>query len=152
MRIFYAQIATIRRTSDGLPGTRWGLRDSDGRPVYLDQPGPWTWTDCNGGQWTHIGRNVDNQLALHLFDLLTDAENWATQHGGVVHTKGPDRMTAFDQSDPIALTEAEQRLGRVARDYTARYERYTNKAGVPVRRLVLVGPEEVDNAAVQAAA
>ncbi|GAA2346621.1 hypothetical protein [Dactylosporangium salmoneum] len=152
MRAFYAQVATIRRTSDGLLDTRWGLRDSDGRPVYLDQPGPWTWTDRNGGHWTHIGRNVDNQLALHLFDLLDDADRWAAQHGGIVHTKGPDRMTTLDQSDPIALTDAEQRLGGKARDYTARYERYTNQNGVNVRRLVLTGPEEVDGAAPQDAA
>jgi hypothetical protein len=37
-------------------------------------------------------------------------------------------------------------------DFAATYDRYINKAGVPVRRLVLTGPEEVDNAAVQAAA
>lgn len=37
-------------------------------------------------------------------------------------------------------------------DFTATYARYTNKNGVPVRQLVLTGPEEVDNAAVQAAA
>lgn len=58
----------------------------------------------------------------------------------------------FDQSDPIALTDAERRFGAKAHDYTATYERYVNSNGVPVRRLVLTGPEEVDNAAVQTAA
>src|SRR5258705_11021812 len=37
-------------------------------------------------------------------------------------------------------------------DFTAHYHRYVNQAGVPVRQLVLTGPAEVDNAAVQAAA
>jgi hypothetical protein len=58
----------------------------------------------------------------------------------------------FDQSDPIALTAAEQHFGHAAHDYAVTYDRYVNKHGVPVRRLVLTGPEEVDNAAVQAAA
>lgn len=37
-------------------------------------------------------------------------------------------------------------------DFTVNYLRYVNGNGVPVKRLVLTGPETVDNAAVQAAA
>lgn len=62
-------------------------------------------------------------------------------------------MTTFlTDSDPIARTAAEQRFDDAAEDFTATYERYVNSNGVPVRRLVLTGPEEVDNAALQAAA
>lgn len=37
-------------------------------------------------------------------------------------------------------------------EFTAHYERYINKNDVPVRRLVLTGPEEVDAAALRDAA
>lgn len=62
-------------------------------------------------------------------------------------------MTTFlTDSDPIARTAAERRFDDAAEDFDAHYHRYVNGNGVPVRRLVLTGPEEVDNAAVQAAA
>lgn len=61
-------------------------------------------------------------------------------------------MTIFlSDSDPIALTSAEQRIGAKAHDFNATYQRYINTAGVPVKRLILTGDEEVDNAALQAA-
>jgi len=61
-------------------------------------------------------------------------------------------MTTFlTDSDPIAMTGAEKILGPRARDFIATFEYSINKHGVRVKRLVLVGPEEVDGS-IQAAA
>jgi hypothetical protein len=62
-------------------------------------------------------------------------------------------MTTFlADSDPLAMTAAEKILGPIARNFTATFEYSVNKHGVPVKRLALVGPEEVDGAVVQGAA
>lgn len=54
-------------------------------------------------------------------------------------------MTAFlTDSDPLAVTVAEKILGPRAHDFIATFEYSVNKHGVRVKRLALVGPEEVD--------
>lgn len=66
---YAAQVATIRRDSDGLMATCWGLRNLDtGEPVRSGEPGPWTKVDGRGVTWRHIGRNVADEPACLLFD------------------------------------------------------------------------------------
>ena len=60
-------------------------------------------------------------------------------------------MTFPEQSEQTALVDSERRFGTAADDFTATYERYVNQHGVAVRRLILVGPEEVDAAALSRA-
>lgn len=92
---YSAQVATIRRRSDGLLATRWGLRNLDtGQPVTTDSPAPWTNTDANGGQWVHVGRNVtDLPGAALLFDFFDDAQQWVREHGPATLRAGRQSYT-----------------------------------------------------------
>jgi hypothetical protein len=54
----------------------------------------------------------------------------------------------------LPTSSRDQTLGfrvgeKVTAEFAVTYERYVNKNGTPVRRLVLVGPEEVDGAALR---
>jgi hypothetical protein len=57
----------------------------------------------------------------------------------------------------LSTGQSDQTVGRrlaevVTAEFAITYERYVNRNGTAVRRLVLVGPEEVDGAALRSAA
>lgn len=76
---YEAGIATIRRTTDGMLSTMWGLY-AEGRPVVTDKPGPWTRPDGDGGTWEHVGHGVADGNAFLLFDYLEAASEWVVAH------------------------------------------------------------------------
>jgi hypothetical protein len=57
-------------------------------------------------------------------------------------------LPASSREDTLGLRIGE----KVTAEFAVTYERYVNKNGTAVRRLVLVGPEEVDGAALASAA
>lgn len=91
---YLAGVAVIRRDSDGLLATRWGLTDAaTGEPVRATTPGPWTWTDPNGGQWRHVGADTAGTPAVLLFTWLDDAQAWVRARGGDLYTSSKDLPT-----------------------------------------------------------
>jgi hypothetical protein len=97
---YRAELAHIRRDSDGLLSLRFGLCNlATGEPVRSDEPGPWTVTDARGITWRHIGRGVEEGNALVLFKDLDAAMEWVRLHGPAELVVGRQRYT-FDKPKP----------------------------------------------------
>lgn len=72
MKHYVAGVAVIRRESDGLLSTRWGIRDTaTGLPVPGDGPPP---------GWQHPHR--EGRYPILLCEFLDGAERWIAAHGG----------------------------------------------------------------------